>query len=486
MSILEKFAIRTLFAGIILNMIIYTHNTPPNLFNYFYSYLQSINENITKKENIEILFSLSNIIYLLFIPLGIILYLNYNFNTNTITGISLILIIISNYLLFKSYTNQILIILLILKSSGSGLCFLPILLEIWNYFPNMKGLITGIFFIGKGITESFYEYISIKLINPEEKKMNTIDNIYPSDVNTQFLNYLRNTFLFLCFISIICQFLIYPYSIYGYHFYRNQNEFKEKMQKGLVQDFYILSAPQNYSKPRNIKIKEPIFSLIISCPFLQFTSIYFLIMIFNSIDFCSMQRLGVLMNHEDNFISFSNKVWKFTNVFWNIISGFLLDNIKFKKFFMYLLLILIFLISTSYFIVDMKFGFLLFNIISSVVDSINNIFVPISFSIVYGNETGLLLYGVSSIMINSFLIYRDFIRQILNEKIYYFVFCFICTIFYMFALITLCLFEQKKHVYKRKDEDIDQNSSNDLSYGQELSDMNLYSPKDFPEYKKEK
>ena len=89
-------------------------------------------------------------------------------------------------------------------------------------------------------------------------------------------------------------------------------------------------------------------------------------------------------------------------------------------------------------------------------------------------------------MINSFLIYRDFIRQILNEKIYYFVFCFICTIFYMFALITLCLFEQKKHIYKRKDEEIDQNSSNDLSYGQELSDINLCNPKEFNEYKQEK
>ena len=209
-------------------------------------------------------------------------------------------------------------------------------------------------------------------------------------------------------------------------------------------------------------------------------------MIFNSLDLTSIQRLGILMDFDDNFISFSNKVWKFTNVLWNIISGFILDHIKFKKFFMYLLLTLIFLISTSYFILDFKFGYLLFNIISSVVDSINNIFVPISFSIVYGNETGLLLYGISSIVINSFLIYRDFIRQILNEKIYYFVFCFICTIFYMFALITLCLFEQKKHVYKRKDEDIDQNSSNDLNFGQELNDMNLYNQKDFPEYNKEK
>ena len=414
------------------------------------------------------------------------MYLNYNLNTNIISAISLVLIIISNYLLINSYTNQILILFLIIKSSGSGLCFLPILLEIWKYYPNMKGLITGIFFIGKGITESFYEYISIKLINPKEKNINPDGKIYTPDINYQFFNFLKNEFFFVCIISIICQFLIYPYSIYGNHFYQNQNEFKEKIQKGLVQDFNIFEIPKNYYKPKNNKNKEPLFSLIISCPFLQFTCIYFLIMIFNSLDLSSIQRLGSLMNFEDNFISFSNKVWKFTNVFWSIISGFILDNIKFKKFFMYLLLTLIFLISTSYFILHLKFGYILFNIINSVVDSINNIFVPISFSIVYGNETGLLLYGISSIVINSYLIYRDFICQVLNKKIYYFVFCFICTIFYMFALITLCLFEQKKHVYKRKDDEIGQDSSNDLSYGQELSDMNLYSQKEFSEFKNEK
>ena len=146
MAFVRKFATRTLLGAIILNMVIYTHYTPPNLFNYLYSYLQSINENIFTQEIVQILFSLSHIIYLLFIPLGIILYLNYNINTNTISAISLILIIISNYLLIHSYTNQILILFLIINSSGSGLCLLPILLEIWKYYPNMKGLITGIFF----------------------------------------------------------------------------------------------------------------------------------------------------------------------------------------------------------------------------------------------------------------------------------------------------------------------------------------------------
>jgi hypothetical protein len=52
----------------------------------------------------------------------------------------------------------------------------------------MKGLITGIFFVGKGITESFYEYISIRLINPEEEKMNQSQKIYSTNINESFYN----------------------------------------------------------------------------------------------------------------------------------------------------------------------------------------------------------------------------------------------------------------------------------------------------------
>ena len=67
MSIFEKFAIRILMGRILLNMIIYTHYIPNNIFNYLYSYLKSINYNIFTKETIEILLSLSNIIYFLLI-----------------------------------------------------------------------------------------------------------------------------------------------------------------------------------------------------------------------------------------------------------------------------------------------------------------------------------------------------------------------------------------------------------------------------------
>ena len=128
MSIKKNLAIKTLFGGIILNFIINTYYIPENLFSYFYSYLQYINENIYCKEKVVLLSSISNIIYLIFIPFGILLNTYFNFNTNLITGLSLLIRFLSVYLLIYSTKNKIFIFYLITKSLSSGLCSLPIIL----------------------------------------------------------------------------------------------------------------------------------------------------------------------------------------------------------------------------------------------------------------------------------------------------------------------------------------------------------------------
>ena len=514
MSIKKKFPISTLCGGIILNLIISTYHFSPNSFNYFYSYLQYINENIFTHKEVELLLSLSNIIYLLSFPCGIIMHQKLNFNTSTITGISLLLRIASIYILMQCSTNNRFILYLILRSCSCGLCILPIILEIWKYFPNNKGIVTGIFFLGKGIKNFLYDCISIKIINPQKINIIPIDNIYSADINENYFIYLKISGIILCIMSSLCQCLIYPYSIYFNYFDYKKNKFKQKLNRGLIKDFYILSlsipSRNSINSTRNtykddsfedidesndknqyknkkkdnqiLESEEPFMSLITSYPFLQLTFIYFLIMTFNSVDMHSINNLGFYNGFEEKFISNINSIWKIVNILWNIISGYIIDKIKFKKFLIILLIIQIFFYSICYFIFNYKYGYILFNIISSIINSCNNVIIPISFSFVFEEENGLLLYSISSILINTFYIYRNYFKSLLFEKIYFFVLCFIFTIFCMIALITLCLFEEKKHIYKIKDENEDQIMFDDI--GQELNDLDICDEKEFKDFNK--
>ena len=505
MSIQKNFSIKTLYGGIILNFIINTYHMPNNLFQYFYSYLIYINENIYSAEKVELLLSLSYIIYLLFIPLGILLNINLNFNTNTIIGISLLIRIFSIYLLINCSTNKIFILYLITKSSSSGICQLPILLEIWKYYPNNKGLITGIIYLGKGIFDLIYEQISIKIINPDNIGFISIKGIYPSEINEHYFSYLKILMILFCILSSMCLCLIYPYSIYANYFIYKKNKFKAKISKGLLKDFYILSSKssyrntigstkssnnesglssnendkENYDNNINIEEEEPFLSLISSFPFLQLSFIFFLIMAFNSIDLSSINKLGLNFEHKKNFLSFTKLIWLFINIIWNIISGYLLDTYHFKKLLILLTMIQIFLIPVFYLILNKNWGFILFNIFSSIINSSNNVVVSFSFSFLFGDENGLILYGISSIIINTFYIYIDYVYFILEEKIYFFALCFIFTIFYMIALITLCIFVEKKHQYKIENENQEQIMFNDLSNGKELDYIDICNEKEF-------
>ena len=500
MSIKKNLAIKTLFGGIILNFIINTYYIPENLFSYFYSYLQYINENIYCKEKVVLLSNISNIIYLIFIPFGILLNTYFNFNTNLITGLSLLIRFLSVYLLIYSTKNRIFIFYLITKSLSSGLCSLPIILEIWKYYPDKKGLILGIFYLGKGIIDLLYEYIVIQIINP--KKINSIYNktIYPPEINENYLNYLKISMIIICISGSICQCLIYPYSIYVNIFSYKRNNFIEKLNKGLLKDFYILSSKsyrntisstknsinesrlskneKEIFKKNKIEINEPFISLITSYPFLQLTFIYFLIMSFNSVDLSSIYKLGLNNNFNKKFLLCIKILWIFINNIWNIISGYILDLIKFKKLLIVLVIIQIFLIPIFYFIFNNIFGFILFTIFNSIINSSNNIIVPFSFSFIFGDEKGLLLYGISSIIINTFYVYRNYIYYILSEKINFFILCLIFTIFYMLALITLCFFEEKKHIYKIEDENREEIMF-DLSNEKELDDIDICDEKEF-------
>ena len=490
MSNKKKLGIKTLFGAIILNMIISTYHLTPNLFTYFYSYLAYINEDIYSRDIVELYLNLSHIINLLFIPLGIILNFVFHFNTNTLTGISLSLNILSKYLLMNCSSNNKFIAYLIIKSSSNGLCLLPILYELWNYYPDKKGLMTGMFFLGKGLTYLIYESISIRIINPYRINIIKNERVYPSEVNENYFICLKIFLTILCILSSICQSLIYPYSIYANYYNLKMSKFKEKLNRGQLKDFYILSSPRrtidstkntsidnwvlgNCDKENDTKkeIEEPFISLITSYPYIQLTSIYFLVNVFNSIDLPSINKIGFNNNFGKKYLAYTDMIWKCTIIITNVILGTLLDKMKFKKFLIYLLLILIFSISIFYFITNDKYGFIIFNMLSSVINSINNVIVPISFSKIFGEKNGLLLFGISSTIINTFCIYSSFINQILVEKIYYFVLCLICTVFYMVALITLCLFEEKKHIYKNEDENKNEIMFNDLSQEQELDDI---------------
>ena len=106
--------------------------------------------------------------------------------------------------------------------------------------------------------------------------------------------------------------------------------------------------------------------------------------------------------------------------------------------------------------------------VSAFVNSAGMAIGPTNFSIIFDNEKGALLFGISCFLTNTFYIFRPLISNLLTEKIYYLIIYLIITTFSMLGFIILCFFIDEKFVSINS-----RNNSNNGEMGQELNNVNL-------------
>ena len=218
-----------------------------------------------------------------------------------------------------------------------------------------------------------------------------------------------------------------------------------------------------------IQVYEPFLSLIGSYPFLQLTSVFFFATIYGVIELASLRRLGLLFGLQEDFLWKTSLVWKIINVCFFSLWGYYLDKIGIKNILMIALTAEITNNALCYFIVRYKIGYIIFTILSASINSANLSLPPTCYAMIFGDEKGILLYSISTILINTFYICQPIVNNLIDDKVYYLMFFLIITVFSMFALIILCFFVEKKHVYK--EEIISQKKQSFFKRASELSDI---------------
>ena len=545
----RKIAFSTLISGFLLHAIIGTFHTWPSISKYFHSYLKEKNSEEISKVYLNNVFSIVIVFHNIFISIGIVL--NKYFTSITITGIGLIMKIIANALFIFLPNIKIVTLSILICCCGCGMAYMPVILEIWKYFPNNKGLSTSFALSGFGLTQLLFEDISIKIINSKNDNIDFIYEVYSSYINDNFQLYLKKSEIFFSILSVICIALIFPYDKYKDHFnnsyfskenkkkygkdsnkdknkkFIEKSEQKKSVDNSIDNEFenknYLspnLMRVKSINRTKNINLKnltclffkkkekqainnnkkyindysetdgndynntkqkeltklenlnkdnnEPFVSLISSYPFLQLTFIFFFTMMFGIIETSIMTNFGLLNGHSEEFLWYTSILWKITNFLFFPLWGFLFDKIGFKKFYRIIITLEILISSTCYYISYNKIGFLIYCFTSALVNSASLAITPTNFSIIFDNEKGAFLYGISCFLTNTFYVFRPLISNLLTHKIYYLILYLTLTLFSMLGFIILCFFVDEKHVYY-----IDISSSED-EMGEEMKNINFF------------
>lgn len=239
----RKIAFCTLLSGFLLHAITGTFHTWPSISKYFNSYLHEKNSSPISKVYLNNVFSLVNVFHNIFIFIGIIL--NNYLSSITITGIGLLLKIISNGFFIFMPNIKIVTLSILFCSIGCGISHMPIILEIWNYFPDNKGLATSFILSGSGFTELLFEDVSIKIINSKKDNIDVINGLYSSYVNDNFKLYLKKSEIFFAILSVLCILLIYPYDKYKKYFENSVFNKNKKKNKSAMQLYNNLEKNEN-------------------------------------------------------------------------------------------------------------------------------------------------------------------------------------------------------------------------------------------------
>ena len=489
----------TVIGAIFFYSILAITHTLQSLDHFFISYFYYKNNKDKslpiKIVNFDLIFSFSNFFLTLFVFLGVIL--NKFIKLHYLLFLSYCLKISSFYIIYWYPTLKMLNFHILIGNSVIGLCYLPIMKEIWKYFPDKKGFYTGIALSALGLNRLLFKYITDAIINPNNiPRIQNNKEYYPREIHHNLETFMRYHLYEYTITAILSFFLIIPYESEEVKIKRkmsfnpqfhpteklkvNRSYFKRQtynIEKLQIHNLILENTkptpelnleeslkeedsedslsitdsnePSSHSSEKKIDIDKNkninIFTLLLSFPFLQLVFIFFFTNIFGTVELNIMRKFGEINGLPKEFISECSLIWKIANFVSIPIWGFLFDSIKFKHLYTILLVLQIIISSMCYFVSNSKIGFLSYILTSAIVNSANLTVYPCTFSKIFGDNYGSILFSLSFSFDNLVYIWRNLLNEILTNKIYFLTFYIIITTFSMIALIILCFFIERKY-----------------------------------------
>ena len=343
--------------------------------------------------------------------------------------------------------------LMIIFGIAIGFSYIGITKNAWYYYPEKKGLISGIILFGYGGSSMIFSGFADSIINPNNESTDS-NGLFNKEIADNTYIYIKKLNIILFIMSLIGFLLISDYN-------KNNTEHQNDFTKN--------------DENRSLVIKEvfktrQVWQIII----LNFCSLYFLYIITNT-----NRSFGQLNLLSSGLLSTLSKLYSFINGFGRIIWGYLLDKFKLKKIDFFILFLEIIISSTIFY--AGKYQYLYFIMIcccSSLFSGVVVITVVI-FPKIYGIKYSNKIFGIAS-AISGFscilgpIASKVFIKELKDYKKMYISGMF----FSLLAIINLYFLNDNKYIYS-----FEHTKNNNFIFDNEKKqDDNQFKEMEFKEY----
>ena len=344
---------------------------------------------------------------------------------------------------------------------------MPILLNIWFYFQDKKGVMLGLLSLCTAIGHYLFRLIGLFFLNKlENKNINkNNDKYYELNNYIDIEIFMKMQFYIVFILSFL--FIIFLHLWKPDKYIQNKYIKKKKFLLNSNEKYYELQDYYNYQNFDNNYSYlynnndynqdesytnlfdnkfEDIFLAFKSKPFIQLCFVFNLSYLFNTLNLTDFPYLK--NENNKNLTYYFNIVWYITNIIFRFFWGSFLDFYDFKNLYLITLFLQIGTYSTFFLITKYQFLVFIYSFFNSLANSAIYTIMPYGFYLIFGWTNFSILYSINkfiSMILEYYIIFL--IEKFKKNDLNFLILCYLSSFCSIMSFIILCFVEIKKFDY---------------------------------------
>lgn len=324
--------ILSLISGALTHLLIGNLFSFPNFIPYYKSYLYYQNGNKDVISEIQLYFIAPTGIFVHNTLPSVTGFLDKILGIRILTIIGMLSLFTSQLIMYNFIKYYLLIFSYILFGFCGSLTYFQALKNCWKYFPEKKGVISGIIFSCFGLSSFAFTTIGDLIINRKSVKKDE-NGYYPKDIADKFLSYLKFYIICIIVMGSISSILAFPY------------EEEQEQNKPIVAEFENEEAnltkesndnqneeklESNNKKEENKENKLTLQEILKSLEFYKCLAVAGCTLIFGFLLSNTYRNFGINQNLDDSGMQILSKAFTLLNTFSRLGWGVIYDKFGFK------------------------------------------------------------------------------------------------------------------------------------------------------------
>ena len=210
---LEYKGYSSVIGAVIIDLVLGSVYTWSNINSYFVSYLKLLDSPTI--ELVDGYFLMPIIIFISNIATYFGPKIDAKIGVKKCVSLTLVMVVLAHLMLLSTTKLSMVYCAMIIFGVAIGFSYMAVMRNAWLYFPDKKGLISGVILFGYGLSALIFTWVSASIVNPKFEKVSA-NGFFAPEIANRTYNFIFALNVILVAMSIIGYLMIFDYYSFVY------------------------------------------------------------------------------------------------------------------------------------------------------------------------------------------------------------------------------------------------------------------------------